>query len=430
MPRAPTRRARDDASPAGRGASPAPIRQSRPTKACAPIVAPSSTIAPPSTTANGPIETSAPIWSSASIVRLGGRHGPGAGRARAAHHCVRLERSKGTDRRRRCPYRGFDGRTAKARRDDDAAGAGCGELLVVARIRQEAIIEASAVCSGPDASIRIEAVADQFSAGEAHPVSLQHLLEGKELNRANFIVDRSAHDAHRRARDRICAAAPRHRHSGDLRACCGTSSRTAGRTRNSSSSASTAWTTSARKSRNGRPRRSSASPACRARSSSASPRCSRREKPATLIWCMGADPAHRRHRQRARVLHRAARHRQCRRARHRRQHLPRPHQRAGRDRPRPRYRDAAALLRPGRRRLEALVARLGGRLRLAASRFDKSTGPDGKQATRWTRRASRSTRWFDATLLPKDRTSAEGQRQGDVRHGPRRQHRDAHAARR
>ena len=38
----------------------------------------------------------------------------------------------------------------------------------------------------------------------------------------------------------------------------------------------------------------------------------------------GPDPAHRRHRQRAGELHRAARHRQCRRARHRRQHLPRP----------------------------------------------------------------------------------------------------------
>ena len=52
----------------------------------------------------------------------------------------------------------------------------------------------------------------------------------------------------------------------------------------------------------------------------------------------GPDPAHGRHRQRARELHPAARDRQCRRARHRRQHLPRPRQRAGRDRRRPRYR--------------------------------------------------------------------------------------------
>ena len=91
--------------------------------------------------------------------------------------------------------------------------------------------------------------------------------------------DRSAHDPHRRACDRICAHPLRHRHSGDLRACCGTSSRTAGRTRSSSSSASTAWTTSARRSRSGRRKRSSASPACRARSSSASPRCSRPRSP-------------------------------------------------------------------------------------------------------------------------------------------------------
>ena len=87
--------------------------------------------------------------------------------------------------------------------------------------------------------------------------------------------DRSAHDPHRGARHRICPHPLRHRHSGDLRACCGTSSRTAGKTSSSSSSASTAWTTSARKSRNTRRKKSSASPACRARSSSASPRCSR-----------------------------------------------------------------------------------------------------------------------------------------------------------
>ena len=112
---------------------------------------------------------------------------------------------------------------------------------------------------------------------EAHPVSLQHLLEGKEAQPGELHRHRSAHDAHGRACDRICAAALRHRHSGDLRACSGTSSRTAGKTRSSSSSASTAWTTSARKSRSGRRRKSSASPACRARSSSASPRCSPRK---------------------------------------------------------------------------------------------------------------------------------------------------------
>ena len=80
----------------------------------------------------------------------------------------------------------------------------------------------------------------------------------------------------------------------------------------------------------------------------------------------GPDPVHGRHRERARKLPPAARDRQCRPVRRGRQHLPRPHQCAGRDRSRPRCDDAAALLRPYRRRLEALVPRLGGRLQLDA----------------------------------------------------------------
>ena len=115
-----------------------------------------------------------------------------------------------------------------------------------------------------------------------------------------------------------------------------------------------------------RPTRSSASPAFRGAQLKRVAEMFAKQKPATLIWAMGADPAHGRHRQRARELHAAAGDRQCRRLRHRRQHLPRPLQRAGRDRSRSRYRDAAALLRPRRRRLEALVPRLGGRLRLDA----------------------------------------------------------------
>ena len=50
----------------------------------------------------------------------------------------------------------------------------------------------------------------------------------------------------------------------------------------------------------------------------------------------------------------------------RRQYFPRSHQRPGRDRSRPRCDDLAALLRPCRRCLEALVPRVGGRLRLDA----------------------------------------------------------------
>ena len=122
---------------------------------------------------------------------------------------------------------------------------------------------------------------------EAHPVSLQHLLEGKELNRANFIVCDPRMTRTACARDRICAAAPRHRHPGASTECSGTSSRMAGKTRNSSSSASTAWTTSARRSKSGRRRKSSASAACRARSSSASPKIFAKEKPSCLIWAMG-----------------------------------------------------------------------------------------------------------------------------------------------
>jgi hypothetical protein len=52
---------------------------------------------------------------------------------------------------------------------------------------------------------------------EAHPVSLQHILEGKELNRANMIVidprmTRTAAHA-----TRICPRTPRDSHSDHLR---------------------------------------------------------------------------------------------------------------------------------------------------------------------------------------------------------------------
>ena len=98
---------------------------------------------------------------------------------------------------------------------------------------------------------------------------------------------RSADDAHGGARDRICPRAARNPHSRPSTGCSGTSSRTAGRTRNSSASASMGWTTSARRSRSGRPTRSSASPACRKRRSSASPRYFAKQRPSTLIWAMG-----------------------------------------------------------------------------------------------------------------------------------------------
>ena len=91
---------------------------------------------------------------------------------------------------------------------------------------------------------------------EAHPVSLQHLLEGKELNRANFIVidprmTRTAAHATEYVRMRPARTSP------CSTGCSGTSSTTDGRTNSSYSSASTGLKKSARKSRNGRPTRSS-----------------------------------------------------------------------------------------------------------------------------------------------------------------------------
>ena len=61
-------------------------------------------------------------------------------------------------------------------------------------------------------------------------------------------------------------------------------------------------------------------------------------------------------------------------------------------------------------------------------RFDKITGPDGKEANTMNTPGIPSTRWFDATLYDKKDSVAEGQHQGHVRHGSRRQHRDPHAA--
>ena len=132
----------------------------------------------------------------------------------------------------------------------------------------------------------------------------------------------------------------------------------------------------------------------------------------------GPDPAHGRHRQRARELHAAAAHRQRRRPRHGRQHLPRPRQRAGCDRRRPRYRDPAVLLRPRRRRLEALVARLGGRLRLSGQPFRRQEDHgDGRHP------ADALVRCGDPAEGP---GRPEGQRAGDVRAGSRQQLDHAH----
>ena len=201
---------------------------------------------------------------------------------------------------------------------------------------------------------------------EAHPVSLQHLLEGKELNRANYIVieprlTRTAAHATEYVRIRSGTDIP-----VDLRACSGTSSRTAGRTRSSSSQRVYGMDDIRKEVEKWTPdevERVTGVPEAQLKRVA---EIFAKQKPATLIWCMGATQ-HTVGTANVRAFCiAAARHRQCRRLRQRRQHLPRPLQRAGRDRSRPRYRDAAALLRPRRRRLEALVPGLGDRLRLDA----------------------------------------------------------------
>ena len=90
----------------------------------------------------------------------------------------------------------------------------------------------------------------------------------------------------------------------------------------------------------------------------------------------GPDAAHDRQRDRARVLHPAARARQHRRGRRRRQHLPRPRQRAGRDRRRPEPGFAARLLRPRGRLLEALGGVWGVDYEWIKKQF--AEGDDGK----------------------------------------------------
>ena len=113
---------------------------------------------------------------------------------------------------------------------------------------------------------------------------------------------------------------------------------------------------------------------------------------------------------------------------HRRQHLPRPHQRAGRHRSRPRYRDPAALLRPGRGRMEALGARLGGRLPVVRRPLRQEHRPR-RQADQHHEHAGHPVDpLVRRHALRQEGRQAAGQRQGDVRHGSRRQHRDPDAA--
>ena len=121
---------------------------------------------------------------------------------------------------------------------------------------------------------------------EAHPVSLQHILEGQELNRANMIVidprmTRTAAHATEYVRVRPGTHIPTiygmlwHIFENGWEDKEFISQRVYG------------FDEIRKEIANGRPTRSSASPACRRLRSSMSPRCSPRDRPSTLIWAMG-----------------------------------------------------------------------------------------------------------------------------------------------
>ncbi len=102
-----------------------------------------------------------------------------------------------------------------------------------------------------------------------------------------------------------------------------------------------------------------------------------KNRPSTDHLVHGTDAALHRQRDGARELHPAAGAGQRRRLRRRHQHLPRPRQRAGRDRRGPEPGLAAGLLRHRRGLLEALVPRLGRRLRVDEGPL-RLAGDDGE----------------------------------------------------
>ena len=81
------------------------------------------------------------------------------------------------------------------------------------------------------------------NAAEAHPVSMLHMLHAKETG-AQDDRRRPALHAHRGEGRRVRAHPLRHRHRVPVRHAATTSSRTAGRTSSTSTTASTAWTRS------------------------------------------------------------------------------------------------------------------------------------------------------------------------------------------
>ena len=205
------------------------------------------------------------------------------------------------------------------------------------------------------------------NAAEAHPVSLQHILTGKEINRANvFVLDPRFTRTAAHATEYV-----RFRGGTDIAVIWGMlhhifnngwedkqfiAQRVYGMDQIRAEVAK--WTPEEVERVTGIPGEQLKKVA----------ETFAKQRPSTFIWCMGGTQH---------TVGTANVRAYCNLllatgnvgvVRRRRQHLPRPLQRAGRDRSRSRYHDAAALLRPGRRRLEALGAGLGGRIRLLCSR--------------------------------------------------------------
>jgi len=168
------------------------------------------------------------------------------------------------------------------------------------------------------------------NAAEAHPVSLQHVLTGKEINRANvFVIDPRFTRTAAHATEYI-----RFRGGTDIAVIWGMlhhifnngwedkqfiAQRVFGMDQIRAEVAK--WTPEEVERVTGMPGEQVKKVA----------ETFAKQRPATLHLVHGRHPAHRRHRQRPRLLQPAAGDRQCRRVRRRCQHLPRPLQCAGRD---------------------------------------------------------------------------------------------------
>ena len=265
---------------------------------------------------------------------------------------------------------------------------------------------------------------------EAHPVSLQHVLTGKELNRANLIVidprfTRTAAHATEYVRLRPGTDIPMiwgllwHIFENGWEDKEFIAQRVYGMEEIRAEVAK--WTPEEVRARHRRAGRAAAS---------AWRRSSRRRSRATLIWCMGATQktVGTANVRAYSILLLATGNVGA--AGDGRQHLPRPYQRAGRHRLRPRCHLAARLLRARRGRLAALVPGLGRRLRLDAwARFDSKALMETPGIP--------TTRWFDATLMPasrRDRAMASQRQPHSLKaHDglrPWRQHRHPHARKR